>query len=992
MLSASKDAGGNSAEYYAADNYYEAGDNPGGSEWLGEGAKHAGLTGAIDPKVFNDARDGTLPDGSTAAQNTPNRVPGWDFTFSAPKSISLLALVGKDDRLIEAHRAASKTAMSYMERHAATRVRVGQSTVKRERTGNLLVGRYTHDTSRAGDPALHDHMYVTNRTWHAATQSWRALDSRSIYAAKEATGRIYSAALRENVRALGYGVTAPNEAGSFEVKGVNDDLIRQFSKRRETILETLKHTVQGATRGVRERVALMTRERKDIAGTGSAKAEEWRREAGTGTNQLDTLVDRSKSFLAKAHQHIARAASHLPAQAEVISSAHGAHSNAQRAGSRSFAAASQAVNTGLRDVTAQRAVFHEADLVAAALQTPSAKDAEVSKIIGLIDKERSAGRLSYAEAETPSHMTTADALRAEAKLVARIQDLAPTWRSGADLPLDDSAKRAGLQTQQIDMFRSILDDTNRYKTVSGVAGSGKSYTLETVQKTLAKHRPEAKLEVLAPLNEQVADLRKTGLDARTADSFAQSLRHHLQPDTKAEPEDRSNRILAIDEAGQLPTKLMSSIMDIAQKLNYGRVVFLGDPRQHGAIDAGAPFITALEAGRTDVRLTAIERQKDPRHQSAAQLASRGLVGRALDVLGPNLSTAGEKGIEASVFQAWRSLPDNKREGALIVLTNNERRAKTVTMIRDALINDAKLPAVQRLGKKRYDAERLAQRQNTAARSNAGIGLRTSDTLIFNRNLRAIGIEKGDAVTLVGLDSKTRTAQLEKADGGRVPYKLPGNKHSDAHFRIYERKAIELREGEKLRWTRTDKPRGFNAGNHFKLARLEENHVTLTQADGKEVRLEKADPQLKHIDYGYAQTSYAAQGKTNDTVIGGVGAEDKRSGSHQSLYVLLSRVGSKAAGDWEKLQIVTNDRDQLIKRLSGEWAKADSATLQSVKDAFEKQKHNKSIDEFVGGARKPAGRMDLEAGSPGPSRSPSQTETPLQERKPQERPRTPDRGR
>lgn len=992
MLSASKDAGGNSAEYYEADNYYEAGDNPGGSEWLGEGAKHAGLTGAIDPKVFNDARDGTLPDGSTAAQNTPNRVPGWDFTFSAPKSISLLALVGKDDRLIEAHRAASKTAMGYMERHAATRVRLDQSTVKRERTGNLLVGRYTHDTSRAGDPALHDHMYVTNRTWHAPTQSWRALDSRSIYAAKEATSRIYAAALRENVKALGYGVTNPNEHGSFEVKGVSDELVHQFSKRRETILETLKHTVQDATRGVRERVALMTRERKDISGTGSAKTAEWRREAGAGAKQLDTLVDRSQSFLAKAQRHMSDAAGHLPAQAEVVTSAHGPHSDARRGATRHAAAVSQAVNTGLRDVTAQRAVFHEADLVSAALQTPSAKDAQVSKIIGLIDAERLSGRLSYAEAETPSHMTTEDALRAEARLVERIKDPAPTWRGGAGLPIERDARHAGLGDQQVDMFRSILDDTNRYKTISGVAGSGKSFTLKAVQSTLAKHRPKSKLEVLAPLNEQVADLRHAGLDARTADSFAQSLRHHLQADPKAELEDRSDRILAIDEAGQLPTKLVSTIMDVAEKLNYGRVVFLGDPRQHGAIDAGAPFITALEAGRTDVRLTAIERQKDPRHQSAAQLASRGLVGRALDVLGPNLSTAGEKGIEASVFQAWRNLPDDKREGALVVLTNNERRAKTVGMIRDALINDPELPAAQRLGEKRYDTERLAQRQNTAARSNAGIGLRTGDTLIFNRNLRAIGIEKGDAVTLVGLDSKTRTAQLEKTDGGRVPYKLPGNKHSDAHFRIYERKAIELREGEKLRWTRTDKPRGFNAGNHFKLARLEENHVTLTQADAKEVRLEKADPQLKHIDYGYAQTSYAAQGKTNDTVIGGVGAEDKRSGSHQSLYVLLSRVGSKAAGDWEKLQIVTNDRDQLIKRLSGEWAKADSATLQSVKDAFEKKKHNKSMDEFVGGAKKPAGRMDLEAGSPGPSRSSSQTETPLQERQPQERQRTPDRGR
>ena len=947
MLSASKDAGGNTAEYYAADNYYSAGDNPADSQWLGEGARRAHLAGAIDADKFNEARDGRLPDGSAAAAKE-NRVPGWDFTFSAPKSVSVAALVGRDQRLIEAHRYASQSAMAYVERHAATRIREGKE-VRRERTGNLVVGRFTHDTSRAGDPALHDHMYIMNRTWSASTKSWHALDSRSIYGVKETAGRIYSSVLRHQAKELGYAVSGIDANGNFQLTGVSQDLSYRFSKRRATIVEALKDTVQTTTRAVRERVALMTRGTKDFSLKGSAKTDAWRKEAAEHLRGLDATVSRTGAFLSRAQAHIAKAFSSLPSSSPAITDALQTPSRQTIVGSRRESAARQAVHTALRDMTTQSAVFHEADLVSAALQTPQAEYAHPADVIKLIDEHRRKGALVLAENSEPGHLTTRSALDLEKALITRISNADPVWRGSDGMQTDAIAKSRGLTRDQRRLFDAALNGSDRYKAVEGVAGAGKTYTLRAVAAALESHTDTLKLEVLAPLNEQVTDLKASGLDARTVSSFVHAHQHLLKDG--AQPVNRSDRILAVDEAGQIANKDMDKLTRIAEAAGYGRVVLLGDPKQHGAIEAGAPLPLVLKMARADVRMTSIARQTVPVHKTAARLASQGFVGRALDVLGPALKQVREDTIEEAVFKSWRALPSAKRQDALVVLSNNARRAKAVELIRDALIHDKSLPHAERLGDKAFDAEQLQTVHLTDARINSGMGMAAGDRVIFTRNLRGIGVEKNDAASIVSVDKSGKTAKLKKDDGSTVTYKFPGHKHQHAHFRVYRPDRIEIREKDRMRWTRTDKERGFHAGTGFQIKSVEADHVVIQTGDNKELRLAKSDPQLRHIDYAYAATSYAAQGKTNATVIGGVGAEDRKSGTHQSLYVLLSRVGARGEDPWERLQIITNDKDGLISRLKGAWSKPDAATLHAVSENFK--------DTIAGKAIAPKGRSDAQ---------------------------------
>lgn len=151
-----------SAEYYGHDGYYTIDEGP--SEWAGDRSKNLGLEGVVKTEQFAKIIDGILTDGSVLARGadgTRNR--GTDLTFSAPKSVSLIGLIGGDKRVIEAHRNAVRETMSGAEEKLAL-ARSGAGGAEREVTGNLVQAHFHHDLSRALDPQIHTHCVVANMT------------------------------------------------------------------------------------------------------------------------------------------------------------------------------------------------------------------------------------------------------------------------------------------------------------------------------------------------------------------------------------------------------------------------------------------------------------------------------------------------------------------------------------------------------------------------------------------------------------------------------------------------------------------------------------------------------------------------------------------------------------------------------------------------------------------------------------------------------------
>jgi conjugative relaxase-like TrwC/TraI family protein len=170
---------------------------------------------------------------------TPKRArgcgPGRARTaLSAPKSVSIVAALGADDRLVEAHHRAVEVALQELEASAAARVRMAGANENRV-TGNLVLAVYHHDTSRELDPRLHTHAVAGNLTYDGTEGRWKALQASDIYAQRAYLTEVYRNTLAYEVRALGYDVDDRHDRRGrdlgFEIRGVSQDLRRTYSQR-----------------------------------------------------------------------------------------------------------------------------------------------------------------------------------------------------------------------------------------------------------------------------------------------------------------------------------------------------------------------------------------------------------------------------------------------------------------------------------------------------------------------------------------------------------------------------------------------------------------------------------------------------------------------------------------------------------------------------------------------------------------------------------------
>jgi conjugative relaxase-like TrwC/TraI family protein len=227
-------------------------------------AHYLGLEGLVDPDTFSNLLQGRLPNGVEIHRGGSGRRGGTDLTFSAPKSVSMMTLIGCDDRLTEAHSLAISRTMAFTEKYAACRVTQDGGT-ERQTTGNFMVAQFDHHLSRACDPQLHTHCVVINAT-RRKDGEWRALDNEPIYRIKMLLGAFYRAELAREVQLLGYEIRQTHFDGRFELASFKDSQIRQFSQRSQAIEVWLRENKglerKDAPAWDKKLVAVITRDRK----------------------------------------------------------------------------------------------------------------------------------------------------------------------------------------------------------------------------------------------------------------------------------------------------------------------------------------------------------------------------------------------------------------------------------------------------------------------------------------------------------------------------------------------------------------------------------------------------------------------------------------------------------------------------------------------------------------------------------------------------------
>lgn len=242
-------------------------------------------------------RQGKLPDGSELSRmvNGVNKHrSGYDLTFSAPKSVSVMALVGEDRRFIEAHNRAVAVVMQEVEKLVSARI-TEEGKTETVLTGNMVAALYNHDTSRDLDPQLHTHALVFNATF--ADEKWRSLASdtrmktgfsENLYATKIALGNLYRSALREDVESMGFETVAAGKNGLWELKDVPVDV---FSSRSQTIREAAGPDASAKSRDV---AALDTRQAKAWADPELLKAD-WRRRLADEKFDIDGYIRQAQA-------------------------------------------------------------------------------------------------------------------------------------------------------------------------------------------------------------------------------------------------------------------------------------------------------------------------------------------------------------------------------------------------------------------------------------------------------------------------------------------------------------------------------------------------------------------------------------------------------------------------------------------------------------------------------------------------------------------------
>jgi conjugative relaxase-like TrwC/TraI family protein len=439
--------------------------------WVGSGAGAVGVNGSVTSAEFRRTLDGCHPTtGEPLGRLAAKRVPGFDLTFSAPKSVSVLYGVGDPavrGVIRRAHETAVRDALGYLEREAAV-ARRGPGGIVSVQGRGFVGAAFRHRASRAGDPQLHTHVVIANLV-QAEDGRWSALDGRRIYAHAKTAGYLYEARLRaELTRQLGLEWT-PVRNGIADVVGVPEIVLRAFSRRRAQIEAELERTGQSGPRAA-QTATLQTRRRKDHKVSPERLDREWRERAVALGFTRDTV----RSLIGR---RLVREGD-VEALFQELAGEHGLTAKRSTFTRRDVI---QALCERLPDGAEVAAVERLADRF---LASPEAIVLAVGEPVAARDAllQRGDGRLVRAVPDERRY-TTAGLLRTETYLLTRATQGRTADAGIARTPALERAiaTRPTLSDEQLEMVRRLTRGGDRVAIVVGPAGTGKTFALDAAR-------------------------------------------------------------------------------------------------------------------------------------------------------------------------------------------------------------------------------------------------------------------------------------------------------------------------------------------------------------------------------------------------------------------------------------------------------------------------------------------------------------------------------
>lgn len=964
-----------SGEYYTDEKALDV------SMWGGEGATAAGLSGAVSQETFAKVLGGELPSGERVVDQKASRRPGYDLTFSAPKSVSVMAYIAGDKRILGPDGAQTKAVqqtMAWIEKNLAETRITKDGKTETVKTGNLVYALFQHDTSRALDPQTHDHAIVANMT-KGPDGKMHALHADRIWSSNSVIGSIYHAFLREELEKLGYKTELTGKHGTFEIVGVPKEVMAEFSQRRADIVAAAEKLGIKSMQGLRE-VTARTRDPKLRGVDREDNFKDWiDRAAAIGFTGKDLLAEAERASRAqdgttfdRGYQTIVDA---VNAARETVAGLlrspdplvdRGLVRMVQTTGQ---ANAQLAVASAIR-ILGQREAAFEVDQVSKKALDLGLKGVTIdhveARIDRLIEKEKLLPGKIEVNGKTVAAVTTQEALKTEMSILAMVDagkgQTTPIVAAAAAPDRLQAASPFELNPGQLAAATLLVSSTDRIVVVQGVAGAGKSTML---QATAAVARQEGKRVLglafqnkmvtdlrqgLKPREMSVEDMRAAGVEAQTIASFIIENQKHVDnpntPEAQAKRAEMKETLIVIDETSMVSDTQMLKLLTIANALGNEHIGEIGDRRQLQPIDRGKSFSAQQAAGVTMARMDENIRQRTDQLRTVAALTNAGKASQALRVLGDKViedSNPAEKAADL-----WLALPAEERAITAIFASGKEARETINKAVQEGLLKEGTLKS-DGLFVTVHKPLGLTNEELRYAQF-----YKPGQTLHVTGSVREINLRHGAAeVKRVFANGKVEIRT--ERDGQRITFKPqridPLNENNRMALTTLE--TVRIFEGDRIRWTATDKGRGIDNAAMATITAIEGGRVTVELASKETLTLEKGDPMLSRLDLAYSLNAHMAQGVTSEKAIGVMQSFESNLSNQLLTNVVVTRVR-------DDLIMVVDNQEKLERQLDrNPGNKTSSMESLGLLDIDGSASKTKDADEALSKAMESLDRADNE---------------------------------
>lgn len=834
------------------DYYTEKGEIIG--NWGGKMAAQLGLSGQVSKEAFESLCYNANPNSGEqlTPRNEEGRRVGYDFTFSAPKSVSIVFGQTEDKDILDSFRSAVSDTMNHMEESVQTRVRAGGAFENRD-TGNMIWGEFVHDTSRpvngVPDCHLHSHNFVFNATWDAAEERFKAIELGEVKAGGAYYEAYFNARLADNLQKVGYGIQR-NEK-NFEITGIKRDTIDKFSNRTKEI-EAFAAKKEITNVKALDGLGAKIRKSKSDGLTRDEVKNIWKdrlteEEEGSILNAKNNKQDTSK-------------------EKEKIT-------------------AKEAIDYSLDHHLERKSTVTEKELLTSAFKRGigSVSTSEV------LEAFKSRTDLIKGTKNGKQFLTTKAAITEEKNLVTVCREA-----KGTAKPIHDSYqfKADFLNVEQKAAISNVLKSKDKICIVEGGAGTGKTTLMQEVKS--AVEEKGKKLFAFAPSSEASRGvLENEGF--KGANTVARLL---IDKDMQKEIK---GHVLWVDEAGMLGNKQMNQIIGIAKEQN-ARLILTGDTRQHSSVERGdALRVMQTYGGIKAAQVREIQRQKVADYKKAVGFISKGEVEKGfnkLDKFGAIKEVADTEDRCKQVAKEYVASSQERKgkdlKSVLVVAPTHRENKLITTEIREQLKTAGKLTGEEKTFK------RLENLNLTEAQKRDAVSYKDGQVIQFHKNVK--GFKIGSTYQVSGKDEK---GNVLISDGKPKSKAKPMDLKQPSHFSVFEKSELKLAEGDKIRVTQNGKTmegKRLNNGSIYQVKGFDKEGNILA-SNGSVISKDYGN-----ISHGYTVTSHSSQGKTVDKVIIAQSSMSFRASSTEQFYVSVSR-------GKESVSIYTDDKKELLSAVS-----------------------------------------------------------------------------